>query len=71
MVVSTSSSALAGDDGYVFDNSAERVVGEVAGGGNDTIWTFVSVDLRDNPFVENLRLQARMPSTASAPTAQT
>lgn len=47
----------AGDDGYVFDNSAERVVGEVAGGGNDSIWTFVSVDLRDNPFVENLRLQ--------------
>ncbi|WP_061933417.1 calcium-binding protein [Aureimonas sp. AU22] len=47
----------AGNDGYVFDTAGERVVGETANGGIDTIWTTVSVDLRDNANVENLRLQ--------------
>lgn len=46
----------AGNDGYVFDNINERVVGEQANGGNDSIWTSVSVDLRQNANVENLRM---------------
>ncbi|MBB3938036.1 calcium-binding protein [Aureimonas phyllosphaerae] len=46
----------AGDDGYVFSSAAERVVGETQNGGEDSIWTTVSVDLRQNQFVENLRL---------------
>ncbi|MBB3938035.1 calcium-binding protein [Aureimonas phyllosphaerae] len=45
-----------GDDGYVFDNVNERVVGEQANGGNDSIWSTVSVDLRQNANIENLRL---------------
>ncbi|WP_061938278.1 calcium-binding protein [Aureimonas sp. AU22] len=47
----------AGNDGYVFDTVGERVVGETANGGIDTIWATISVDLRDNANVENLRLQ--------------
>ncbi|MDR6668853.1 calcium-binding protein [Rhizobium sp. 1399] len=46
----------AGDDGYVFDNTGDRVVDEAAGGGTDTIWATVSVNLNDNAFVENLRM---------------
>ncbi|MBB3308623.1 Ca2+-binding RTX toxin-like protein [Rhizobium sp. BK196] len=46
----------AGDDGYVFDNAGDRVVDEVAGGGTDTIWATVSVDLNNNAYVENLRM---------------
>ncbi|RIX98425.1 calcium-binding protein [Aureimonas flava] len=46
----------AGNDGYVFDTVGERVVGELAGGGNDTIWASISVNLNDNANVENLRL---------------
>ncbi|MBB3656542.1 Ca2+-binding RTX toxin-like protein [Rhizobium sp. BK650] len=46
----------AGDDGYVFDNIGDRVVDEAAGGGTDTIWASVNVNLNDNAFVENLRL---------------
>ncbi|RIY02593.1 calcium-binding protein [Aureimonas flava] len=46
----------AGNDGYVFDTVGERVVGEQAGGGNDTIWASISVNLNDNANVENLRL---------------
>lgn len=45
-----------GDDGYVFDNAGDRVVGEIAGGGNDSIWSSVGVDLRQQSAVENLRL---------------
>jgi Ca2+-binding RTX toxin-like protein len=46
----------AGDDGYVFDNTGDRVVDEAAGGGTDTIWATVSVNLNDNAYVENLRM---------------
>ncbi|MBE1506630.1 calcium-binding protein [Rhizobium viscosum] len=46
----------AGDDGYVFDNAGDRVVDEAAGGGTDTIWATVNVNLNDNAYVENLRM---------------
>lgn len=46
----------AGDTGYVFDNLGDQVVDEVAGGGNDSIWSSVAVDLRQQGDIENLRL---------------
>ncbi|MGM4913574.1 hypothetical protein [Rhizobium sp. 768_B6_N1_8] len=46
----------AGDDSYVFNDARDRVTGELAAGGKDTIWSSVSVDLRNESFVENLRL---------------
>lgn len=45
-----------GNNGYVFDNGGDKVIGEIAGGGTDTIWTSVTVDLRNQSAVENLRL---------------
>ena len=48
----------AGNDGYVFDTVGERVIGELAAGGNDTIWSTVSVNLNYSGNVENLRLQS-------------
>jgi Ca2+-binding RTX toxin-like protein len=48
--------AGAGDDSYVFDTVGEKVIGEFAGGGVDTIWSSVSVNLGDQGAVENLRL---------------
>lgn len=46
----------AGDDVYVFNDARDHVTGELADGGKDTIWSNVSVDLRNESFVENLRL---------------
>ncbi len=46
----------AGNDGYVIDHVDDRVVGEKADGGIDTIWATVNVNLNDHAFVENLRL---------------
>jgi len=46
----------AGNDGYVFDTAGEQVTGELIGGGTDTIFATVSVDLNNNANVENLRL---------------
>jgi Ca2+-binding RTX toxin-like protein len=45
-----------GDDGYVFETAGCSVIGETAGGGKDTIWAGVSVDMSSFAFVENLRL---------------
>lgn len=46
----------AGNDTYVFDDAGDRVIGETSNGGQDTIWATVSVDLRQQTAVENLRL---------------
>ena len=45
-----------GNDSYVFNDLGDRVVNEVAGGGDDTIQTTVTVDLGTQSMVENLRL---------------
>jgi Ca2+-binding RTX toxin-like protein len=46
----------AGDDAYVFDHVGDRVLGETANGGLDTIYSSVSVNLSEHANVENLRL---------------
>ena len=48
--------AGAGDDTYVIDNVGDKIIGEVTGGGNDTIWSSITYDLRDQSAIENLRL---------------
>lgn len=45
-----------GNDGYCFDDIGDTVRGEVSGGGTDTIWSTVSVDLKTFDQIENLRL---------------
>ncbi|WP_416357871.1 hypothetical protein ACLNGM_07950 [Aureimonas phyllosphaerae] len=53
-----------GSDQYVFDDAGDRValfdgsIATVPADGSDTIWAWVSVDLRDQYGVENLRLGA-------------
>ena len=47
-----------GDDAYVFNHTSDIVVSEVKYGGIDTIYTTISVDLRQNANVENVRLNA-------------
>ncbi len=48
--------AGSGDDSYVIDNVGDKIIGEVTGGGNDTIWSSLTYDLRDQSAIENLRL---------------
>lgn len=45
-----------GNDSYVFNDPGDRVVNEVAGGGDDTVQATLSVDLGAQSMVENLRL---------------
>lgn len=56
----------AGNDGYVITSAGAYVVGEKTGGGTDTIWSTVSIDLREQGAVENLRLMETGANPANA-----